>query len=220
MRKILSVAAALVLLAFGASAQFNIKDALNAVGNAASGSSTSSSSTSNAISGLIGAVSSVVGSSDMTVETLTGKWTYSKPAVTFQSDNLLKKAGGAAMAQTIVTKITPYYNRFGVKGTTMEFTSDGNFTIAHGALKVTGTYTLGEKGACVLNIKALGKIPAGKLNVFISGSSSKMQITCSADKLLAFVTKVGSVTGNSTIKALSSALSSYEGLNIGMEMTK
>lgn len=212
MKKILISTLVALLATIGASAQFNLKDALNGL---SSGSSTGSK-----ISDAIGVINAVVGSGSMKAEDLVGKWTYSKPAVAFQSDNLLEKAGGAAAAQMIVDKITPYYNKLGVKGLTMEFTSDGNFTIKRGAMTVSGTYTAGDNGQYLLNIKALGKIPAGKLTVYITGNSKTMQVTCAADKLLTFVSKVGGMTGNSTLKSLSSILNNYKGLNIGLELKK
>ncbi|MDE5968460.1 MAG: DUF4923 family protein, partial [Muribaculaceae bacterium] len=70
------------------------------------------------------------------------------------------------------------------------------------------------------NIKALGKVPAGKITVYISGNSNKIQITAAADKLLSLVSKIGKLSGNSTLKTVSSIADSYEGLNLGMEMTK
>lgn len=212
MKKFILTIALAIGLSFSSSAQLNLKDALGSLAGKTSGSSK--------LGDAIGAISNIVGKSDIKPENLVGKWTYSKPAVTFQSDNLLQKAGGAAASQMIVNKITPYYNRIGVKGLTMEFTSTGEFTINRGAVNIKGTYEAGDSGRYILNIKALGKIPTGKLNVFISGNANNIQVTCAADKLLAFATKVGSMTGNSTLKSLSSILNTYKGLNIGIELKK
>lgn len=212
MKKTVFSIALAIGISLSVSAQINLKDALGSLAGKTSGESS--------LGNALGVISSIVGTGDIKPETLVGKWTYSKPAVTFQSDNLLQKAGGAAASQMIVNKITPYYNRIGVKGLTMEFTKEGEFTINRGAVNIKGTYEAGEKGKYILNIKALGKIPAGKLNVYISGNSSTIQVTCAADKLLAFASKVGSMTGNASLKSLSTILDTYQGLNIGIELKK
>lgn len=213
MRKFIFTLCFGLLVVFSAKAQVSAGDLLKGLTGSKDGGSV--------VNGLSGVVSAITGSSSVKAEDLVGTWTYTQPAVSFQSDNLLKKAGGAAASATIVNKLTPYYTKFGVKGTTVTFTKDGAFTIAKGKLKVQGTYTASSDGSkYVFSIKALGSIPAGKLTVYITGNSSKIQLTAAADKLLAFVAKVGSLTGNSTIKGLSSIAGGYDGLNIGMELTK
>ncbi|MDE7393255.1 MAG: DUF4923 family protein, partial [Muribaculaceae bacterium] len=128
---------------------------------------------------------------------------------------------GAAAASVIVNKIKPYYQKFGVPGTTVEIKADSTMTITKGKMKVSGTLEpQSEAGKFLLNIKALGKVPAGKITVYISGNSNKIQITAAADKLLSLVSKIGKLSGNSTLKTVSSIADSYEGLNLGMEMTK
>ena len=48
-----------------------------------------------------------VGSSSLTIEKMTGTWKYSGPAVSFKSDNLLLKAGGAAAATQVESNLEP-----------------------------------------------------------------------------------------------------------------
>lgn len=216
MKKIFALILAIMPLTFSANAQNGLLDALKGL----SGGSDNSTQGSSALGDALGIISSVVGQNGVSQDDLVGKWTYSKPAISFQSDNLLQKAGGAAASQLIVNKITPYYNRLGVKGLTLEFTSEGAFTLTKGSIKVTGTYELIETGKYALNITALGKIPAGKINVYISGNSKTIQVTAAADKLIEFVSKVGDMSGNSTLKSLSGVLDSYKGVNIGIEMNK
>lgn len=210
MKKILFIV--LAFTAFTTTAQINFKDAL---GSIASGSTNGSR-----IGSALDVIGAVVGNGSVKSEDLVGNWAYSQPAVSFQSDNFLQKAGGAAASTVIVNKIKPYYDRFGVKGVTVSFTKDGDFEIKKGALRVRGTYVQADNGSYTFNIKALGKIPAGKLTVYISGNAKKIQMTCAADRLLDFVGKVGQLTGNSTVKGVTNIVDSYKGLNIGFELTK
>ena len=55
-----------------------------------------------------------LGSSSLTIEKLVGTWKYSGPAVSFKSDNLLLKAGGAAAATQVESKLEPYYRTAGL----------------------------------------------------------------------------------------------------------
>lgn len=213
MKKLFFTFAALIAFAFSASAQFNLKDAVNALSGSSSGQSTAGD--------VVSTIGGLLGGNKVDIKSLTGTWAYSAPAVTFESDNLLKKAGGAAASSVIVNKIKPYYQKFGVPGTTIEIKADSTMTITKGKMKVSGTLEpQSEAGKFLLNIKALGKVPAGKITVYISGNSNKIQITAAADKLLSLVSKIGKLSGNSTLKTVSSIADSYEGLNLGMEMTK
>lgn len=215
MKRILVLILAVLPFTFSGNAQNGLLDALKGMS-----SGDNSGESSSKLGDALNIVNSIVGQNEVSAEDLVGKWTYSKPAISFQSDNLLQNAGGAAASQLIVKKITPYYNRLGVKGLTLEFTSEGNFTLAKGSLKITGTYEQIEKGKFSLNITALGKIPAGKINVYITGSGKAIQVTAAADKLIELVSKVGDMSGNSTLKSISGVVDSYKGVNIGVEMTK
>ena len=74
-----------------------------------------SSEGSSSLGGTLGSIlGNVLGNDKITPADLVGSWKYSAPAVTFKSDNMLKKAGGAAASATIENKLKPYYTRAGV----------------------------------------------------------------------------------------------------------
>ena len=53
---------------------------------------------------------------DTTTKTaLVGNWTYDEPAIQFESENLLKKAGGAVASQGVADKLSPYFEMIGFK---------------------------------------------------------------------------------------------------------
>ena len=98
-----------------ASANPDITDLLKgALGGAQSGSGNSDNGTSTALSGLQGLVEGLISKSNLTEADLVGSWVYNGPAVAFQSDDLLKKAGGAAASGVIVDKLAPYYEKTGI----------------------------------------------------------------------------------------------------------
>lgn len=208
------------LLTISVDAQ-SLKDILNGVKNA--GNSTEQSSTSSSedkLGGLISGISNILGKSNIEIADLAGTWNYKKPAVAFKSDNLLKKAGGTAAAEVIESKLAPYYQKAGMSNFKLIFNSDSTFTMKFNAASLSGTISKGNDGEFIFNFKAIKKINVGKLNSVITKTGNSINVTFDASKLITLVSKVASITGNSTIKSASSLLSSYDGLNAGFELSK
>lgn len=204
---------AVMLVTFQTASAFDLKGILNG-GNSTDGRST--------VGSIIGAVSSLVSSDDVSIKDMTGSWTYSAPAVTFKSDNFLQQAGGAAASSTIEGKLKPYYQRAGIDKLTLEVKADSTFVAKVGQLTVRGTLSQSDtKGALTFNIKALGKIPAGKINGFVSkGLTGERTLTFDATKLLALAKTITGATGNATLNSISSILDAYKGMNIGVKLRK
>ncbi len=194
-----------------------LKDLLNSVSGA--GNSTEKTSDSK-LGGLISGIANVLGKTNVEISDLQGDWKYVKPAVAFKSDNLLKKAGGTAAAEVIESKLAPYYQKAGMSNFTLVVNADSTFSMKLKAITLTGTLSKGTDGNFVFNFKALKKVNIGKLNSVITKSGNSINVTFDASKLITLVSKVASITGNSTIKTASSLLSSYDGLNAGFELHK
>lgn len=207
--KRLFVAMALVLTASAATLQAqNLKDLLNGLG---SGSD----------SGLGTILNNVLGKSDVTVADLQGTWTYVEPAVAFKSDNLLKKAGGAAAATTIVNKIKPYYQRVGLNKMVLTVNADSTFIMKSGMATLRGDITKDKDGNFTFNFKALGKVKVGKMTAIISKTATgNISLTFDASKLIVLVERIASISNVSSLKSVSSILSSYDGLNLGFILKK
>ncbi|MCC8037342.1 MAG: DUF4923 family protein [Bacteroidales bacterium] len=233
MKKILRVAMALVAMAavsFPAGAT-DVKDLLNkaksALGGATSSttesttdtsSSSSSSSSSSLLSGLVGYVTGLV-KGDLQYSELVGTWDYVAPAVTFQSDNLLKKAGGEVAAAKVESEMEPYYTRMGLNKLQMTFAEDSTFTMKV-RMTYKGSVTINSDGLYEFDFTAFGKIKTGQMTAYMARSGNNIKMTFDVSKLISLFEKVSSFTGNSTLKTLSSLLSSYDGLNAGWELKK
>lgn len=167
------------------------------------------------VSSVISSVASAAGigsSIDMT-----GTWSYSGSAVEFDSENLLKKAGGAVAASTVESKIDEQLTKVGIVAgsTTFTFNADSTFTIS-GKRTINGTYSYDSSESTVaLKVNALLGTTAT-----VSGSSSQMSLLFEADKLLQLITLVGSKVNNTTLKTISSLANEYDGMKLGLEMTK
>lgn len=226
MKRIQTIIAAVFVVILGANmanAQ-SLSDILGKLGNATS-SSQSSSSDSSSGSGLGGTLGNllegVFSSSNISVADLAGTWKSSGPAVSFQGDNFLKKAGGVAAATAIESKLDPYFSQYGLNGAVLTVDNSGNFTLTVKKIKLQGTITeTGEKGIFNFNFKALGKVSMGSVKTYIQKTSNSMDVMFDATKMMTIMTTVAKVTNVKSLSALSSILNSYDGLCVGFKMSK
>lgn len=204
------IALALMLgISSAATAQLNL-------GNILGGSGSGNSS----LGDIVNSVTSVIGDNSVEISQITGTWKYKSPAVTFNSDNFLQKAGGAAASATIESKLSPYFSKAGLTALTITFNSDDTFTAKAGKMSCNGTVTKNSDGSFTFKFSSFGKIPAGSLVGYVQKKGSNITVTFDASKLMSLMSKVASLSGNSTLKSASSLLNSYDGMNIGCEMTK
>lgn len=197
--------------------ELDIKDVLNGMKNGGNGSSTTEK-----LAGLAGALLS---SDKISIESLHGSWAYKAPAVTFKSDNLLKKAGGAAVSETIEGKLASYYSKLGFTQMTLVVNEDNTFEMKIKKMTLKGTITevtdKNSKANFVFSFKAAGKVSIGKLDTYVQKSAlGTLSIMFDVSKLISLVEKVSTLTNLSSAKTLSSALSSYDGMCAGFEMSK
>lgn len=165
-------------------------------------------------------VSNLLGTNKLTPADLQGSWAYSSPAVTFKSDNLLKKAGGAAASATVVSKLKPYYAKAGLDKMILTVKADSTFTMQLKRGSLSGTISTSATGGMMtFNFKA-AKISIGSLDAAVSKAGNNLTVTFDVSKLMTLVNTIASVSGNSTIKGLNTMLQSYDGIQAGFQLTK
>lgn len=200
---------------FSASA-LDIKDL---IGKYMSGSD--SSSVTDAFSGILG---DVLSTNKLTVQQLEGTWSYSAPAVTFISDNLLEKAGGAAAAETVEGKLEPIYKLTKLNQLKFTVDSQSNFTIGVGKIKLSGTIVASaDENATanfILKFKSLGKSTMD-VNAYVTKSiDSSMTLTFDITKLIAIMQEVSKIAKSSSVTTIVNALASFDGICAGFELKK
>ena len=200
---------------FSASA-LDIKDL---IGKYMSGSD--SSSVTDVFSGILG---DVLSTNKLTVQQLEGTWSYSAPAVTFISDNLLEKAGGAAAAETVEGKLEPIYKLTKLNQLKFTVDSQSNFTIGVGKIKLSGTIVASaDENATanfILKFKSLGKSTMD-VNAYVTKSiDSSMTLTFDITKLIAIMQEVSKIAKSSSVTTIVNALASFDGICAGFELKK
>ncbi|MDE5837507.1 MAG: DUF4923 family protein [Paramuribaculum sp.] len=174
---------------------------------------------------LKGMLGNLVSSDKITVQSMTGTWKYSAPAVTFKSSNLLKKAGGAAASSAIESKLSPYYSKAGLNKVVLTVGEDSTFTMTMNKATLKGTISAvtdsKSEANFVFNFKVGGKLPIGKMNAYVTKvGSNNLSITFDVSKLVSIVEKAGSITGSSTISGITKVLQGYDGVCAGFKLSK
>ena len=159
------------------------------------------------------------GSSAVTASDLQGTWTYRKADCVFETQNLLLKAGGEMAAAKIESQLESQLGKVGINPGACSFTfnSDGTYVATIGQYNLTGNYTLNTKSN-TLTMTYLAGI--GRISPKVVKTGASISLLFEGDKLLSMVQKVGKLTSNSTVNSLSSLINSYDGMLVGMQLSK
>lgn len=176
--------------------------------------------TGGAVSALGSVLTSLLGgSSAVTASDLQGTWTYRKADCVFETQNLLLKAGGEMAATKIESQLESQLGKVGITPGACSFTfnSDGTYVATIGQYNLTGNYTLNTKSN-TLTMTYLAGI--GRISPKVVKTGASISLLFEGDKLLSMVQKVGKLSSNSTVNSLSSLINSYDGMLVGMQLSK
>lgn len=175
---------------------------------------------SNGAAAIEGIKEGVLTSDSPDIKSLAGIWSAEGSAVSFKSDNLLKKAGGAAAAGVIQNKIDPFFSKAGLDKAQLTINLDSTFSLKIRTLNIAGSLSRGPENTYVFTFKGLGKLPAGKFSSYISKTPSNLDVMFDAESLKKFISVISSISGSSALKAATGILNQYDGLCIGFRMVK
>lgn len=163
----------------------------------------------------------VFSSSNITVADLAGEWVTNGPAVSFTTDNFLKKAGGIAAAAMIEKEMAQYYQQYGLNGCAVSIGTDGSFSMKLKFMTLKGNITqTSEKGVFNFNITALGSFKLGSIKCYAQKSYNSLNLMFDATKFKTLISSIARFTGNKLATTLGSLLDSYEGLCVGFRLDK
>ena len=148
-----------------------------------------------------------------TKKALVGSWVYEEPAIQFESQNLLDKAGGVVASQSVADNITPYFEMLGLKtgGIALDLREDNTCTITLGGQTIDGTYEFDDETK-KLSLKA-GFIPLPA--AYLSIVNNQMAMTYDSSMLLNLIKVIGSTSNQSTFSSVASLADSYDGMKTG-----
>lgn len=220
MKKI--ILSALAASVAASASAFDPKDLLGNLGKL-NGDSTTTTGDSQSTGGVLGSLGSLIGNvvanNKFSVDDLVGTWSYSSPAVSFQSENALMKIGGAGAATAVENQLAPYYQRLGFTNTSLTVDADHNFTLKMGLLVLKGTVEKDEEdNGLVFNFNAFGKISLGKVKANATKAGKTLNLTFDATRLIQMLTKISSKLNIKTLSTLSTLLNNYDGIYIGYKL--
>ena len=153
-----------------------------------------------------------------TKKALVGSWVYEEPAIQFESQNLLDKAGGVVASQNVADNITPYFEMIGLKtgGIALDLREDNTCTITLGGQTIDGTYEFDDETK-KLSLKA-GFIPLPA--AYLSIVNNQMAMTYDSSMLLNLIKVIGSTSNQSTFSSVASLADTYDGMKTGFTFKK
>ena len=166
------------------------------------------------LGGLLG---DLLGTNTVSQANIQGTWNYVGPDCVFESENFLAKAGGEVVAQKVESQISGALSKIGVTAGKCSFTfnADNTYTANIGGRAISGQYTLDTTNSTMTMTYLAG---LGKLTPKVSLNAGKLSLLFESDKLLSLANTLTSLKGGNN--ALSSIVSSYQGMYIGLQMTK
>jgi phosphotransferase system IIB component len=165
-------------------------------------------------------VESITGMS-ITPKDIKGSWNYSGSAVKLESEDILKSASAVVAVGQLEKKMDEYLKKVGVKPGLFGFTfnEDQTFCTTYKGKDFNGTYTLSEDGKTLT--LTYGKIlNSHAINTNVNIGTESIELLFQADKILQLIGKLSATSDNATLKAISSLAGQYDGMKVGMKMTK
>ena len=169
------------------------------------------------------AVTSVTGGKKLTVENLSGSWTYTNPAIQLEGDNALKNVAGSVASAEMEKKLKEYCAKAGIVEGAFKYTfnNDSTFTNVLKGRTLKGTYSFNaDEKTIELHYGKSGKFKMTTLTAHVVLSNNELSLLFNADKLLDFITKASAVSQNTTLQAINKLASQYEGMLMGFELKK
>ena len=154
-----------------------------------------------------------------TKKSLVGDWTYAEPAIQFETQSFLYKAGGVVASQTVADNIAPYFNILGFKqgNLSISLREDNTCTYTLGGKTYQGTYDYDDENKKITLKTPLFPLPAA----YISVAEDQMALTFDSSKILTLIQALGMVSKDQTpVSAVSTLASSYDGMKTGFTFVK
>lgn len=152
---------------------------------------------------------------------ITGTWQFSGTAVELESKDILKKAAAKLAVETIEKKLDETIAKIGITPGLFAFTfnEDKSFIVGFKKKEIKGTYTLSDdKKKLTLTFGRFSKL--GTMEVITDLGSKELELMFKADNLLELLGKITSEGNSDSMKTLSTLVGAYEGINLGLELSK
>lgn len=165
------------------------------------------------------AVGDIVGGLTKQGIDVTGTWVMSGSSCQFESDNLLKKAGGAVMADKLSDELDKLLEKIGIdKGDfSYTFNSDSTFASKSKLGNKKGSYSVNAEES-TLTLKYIGGLM--KSTCTVKTSADEIQMLYDADKLKELITNIAGKSNINALELLGSLMEQYDGCMLGFKFSR
>ncbi|MDY0154848.1 MAG: DUF4923 family protein [Prevotella sp.] len=171
---------------------------------------------SSAIGGEAGSI--ISSKNNVSKENIVGTWTYKQPSISFESNDLLKQAGGQLTSAAIEKKLAEQFTKVGITAGKflITFGSDNTFsTIKNGVVTTSGTYVLNGSKITFSYLENSAKITG-----YAQMKNGLLSISFDSSKVLDVMSKMSKYSANTTLSTISSLAGSFNGMKTGVALSK
>jgi len=169
------------------------------------------------VSTLATVLTGVEGMKSVNDSVVVGTWIYSQPCVTFDTDNPLTDISGTAASSTMESTLKSQLEKLGITSGKLILTlkEDKKGSVTSNDKKTDFTWAVED--SCLSMTIQETKI---KMNAQMNGNS--LQLSTSAEKLLAMISAFSTKSGTSTasLSSLTSSLNNVQGIFLGLKFDK
>ncbi|MGL4293153.1 MAG: DUF4923 family protein [Bacteroidales bacterium] len=169
------------------------------------------------------AVTAVTGGQNLSVRALTGTWTYVTPSVELKSDNALSNIAGSVASEELEKKMKDLCSKIGVEPGLFNYTfhADSTFTSVVKGKTLKGTYQPNPEAKTIeLHFGRFGDYKLTTMTAHATLSANQLSLLFEADKLLDFLSTLGTLSNNNSLQLVSQLAQQYDGMRLGFELKK
>lgn len=160
----------------------------------------------------------ITSKNNVSKENIVGTWTYKQPSISFESNDLLKQAGGQLTSAAIEKKLAEQFTKVGITAGKflITFGNDNTFsTIKNGAVTTSGTYVLNGSKITFSYLEGSAKVTG-----YAQMKNGLLSISFDSSKVIDVMSKMSKYSANTTLSTISSLASSFNGMKTGVALSK
>lgn len=160
----------------------------------------------------------ITSKNNVSKENIVGTWTYKQPSISFESNDLLKQAGGQLTSAAIEKKLAEQFTKVGITAGKFLITFGNNntfSTIKNGAVTTSGTYVLNGSKITFSYLEGSAKVTG-----YAQMKNGLLSISFDSSKVIDVMSKMSKYSANTTLSTISSLAGSFNGMKTGVALSK
>ncbi len=160
----------------------------------------------------------ITSKNNVSKKNIVGTWTYKQPSISFESNDLLKQAGGQLTSAAIEKKLAEQFTKVGITAGKflITFGNDNTFsTIKNGAVTTSGTYVLNGPKITFSYLEGSAKVTG-----YAQMKNGLLSISFDSSKVIDVMSKMSKYSANTTLSTISSLAGSFNGMKTGVALSK